>query len=168
MFVCLFVFYVYGLIHEYSLGKHLLYPSAGEVGQGVECCRRKKSTRWEKIKPLKGFQPFSRVRYAYASFFLISVIWELLGSTKLISFVLSYSYFPLISKLICPPSKSNLPIAQNRPPSKLSCPQKMGTTIIKNTQFSQLLQSWPIPKGKSHSSILRIANTSVLSWFVNV
>ena len=29
-------------------------------------------------------------------------------------------------KLISPPSKFNLPIAQNCPPSKLSCPQKNG------------------------------------------
>ena len=33
------------------------------------------------------------------------------------------------SKFICPLSKFNLPIAQNCPPSKLSCPQKNGHHI---------------------------------------
>ena len=32
----------------------------------------------------------------------------------------------LASKLLCPTSEFNLPIAQNCPPSKLSCPQKNG------------------------------------------
>ena len=61
------------------------------------------------------------------------------------------------------PVKFKLPIAQNCPPSKLPCPQKMGTTIIENKQFKpKLFAKFTKPEGETPQHP-RIGNTSVLS-----
>ena len=79
------------------------------------------------------------------------------------------------TKLICPPSKFNLPISQNCPPSNLFAHRKMGTTITKTKQFRPIFffakltnLKWGTPL-EPHTSTLRIGNTSVLcfNWSIS-
>ena len=63
-----------------------------------------------------------------------NLLWQMSKTREVNNRLTGGAFAHVRSKFLCPPSKLNLSIAQNCPPSKLSCPQGKNKQINKQTK----------------------------------